>query len=295
MGAAGNSRPLERPAMRIGSNPLRNGEAPKHLPGQIAAVITYLPNQDGYFHRRLEVIKACLLSMRQFSGVPVMVWDNGSCPALRDWLRDVYKPDYLMLSPNVGKQSARRAMVGMFAPETIIGVTDDDMLFYPGWWDESVKLLTGFPNVGLVSAWPSRMAFDWATSSAMHWAADNAEIETGHFITQQEETDYAVSVGIPVGEHLQRVAPRYDIRLRYNGLTAYATGQHCQFIARAGVIMPYCLYTPYAMGGERSFDEAIDNDGLLRLTTTKRLARHMGNEPILDDKLHTELVEMGLL
>jgi len=31
------------------------------------------------------------------------------------------------------------------------------------------------------------------------------------------------------------------------------------------------------------------------LTTTTRLARHMGNEPILDDKLHTELVEMGLL
>ena len=281
--------------MRIGSNPLRNGEAPKHLPAEIAAVITYLPNQDGYFQRRLDVIKACLRSMRDGANVPVMVWDNGSCPALRDWLRDDYRPDILILSHNVGKQSARRAMVGMFSPETIIGVTDDDMLFYPGWWDESVKLLKGFPNVGLVSAWPTRMAFDWATSSTTAWAADNAEIETGHYITQQEETDYATSVGVPVGEHLQRVASRYDIRIRYNGITAYATAQHCQFIAYAGRIMPYCWNTPYAMGGERSFDEAIDKDGLLRLTTTTRLARHMGNEPILDDKLHQELVEMGLL
>jgi len=46
MGVIGNSHPQKGPPMRIGSNPLRNEEAPKHLPAEIAAVITYLPNLE---------------------------------------------------------------------------------------------------------------------------------------------------------------------------------------------------------------------------------------------------------
>jgi hypothetical protein len=38
-----------------------------------------------------------------------------------------------------------------------------------------------------------------------------------------------------------------------------------------------------AMGDEKPFDWAVDNAGLLRLTTTERYTRHIGN--ILDDEL----------
>ena len=287
MGVIGNSHPQKGHAVRIGQNP--NKQAPASVfPPQLATVTTHLPKAVGYHEWRLGIVQASLITMRRYSGVPVMVWDNGSCDELRAWLINDYKPDYLILSPNVGKQSARRAMAGMLPPETIVGFTDDDMLFYPSWWSASLDLLTGYPNVGAVSAWANRVSFDWGTKSALDWAAKSgAKVERGHFIPTAHEADYATSVGLAVGEHLSRVAPRQDIRITYNGLTAYAQAQHCQFICYANRILPHCDYTETAMGGERIFDDKIDAAGLLRLATTERFARHMGN--VIDDKLEAEL------
>ena len=265
------------------------------FPPMLATVTTHLPNLTGYHAGRLEVVRVCLESMRRTSGLPVMVWDNGSCKELTNWLVNEFKPEYLILSPNVGKMSARRAMCGMFPPETIAGFTDDDMLFYPGWFEESLKLLTSFPNAGAVSAWPIRISFDWATSSTIKWAKENALLETGRWIPITDEIEYAKSVGISPNEHVQRVASRYDCRVIYKGLTAYATAQHCQFIAYVGRILPYCDYSEIAMKQESRFDSALDDNGLLRLTTIKKMSFHMGNDIQNDIQLKREIAEMGLL
>ena len=99
--------------MRIGHNPLRASTVDE-LPTRIMSVITHLPNRQGYHQHRLDVIKACLESMRFGApGIPVMVWDNGSCAELTDWLREEYKPETLILSPNIGKSNARVALFRM--------------------------------------------------------------------------------------------------------------------------------------------------------------------------------------
>jgi len=276
-------------------NPLKKDGLAEVFPQHLATVTTHLPSLTGYHAGRLEVVRVCLESMRRTSGLPVMVWDNGSCAELRDWLINEYKPEYLILSPNVGKQSARRAMCGMLPPETISGFSDDDMLFYPGWFEESLKLLEGFPNVAAVSAWPVRIMFDWAINSTVKWAKENALFETGRFIPIPDEIEYAKSVGIAPNEHIQRVASRYDCRVTYKGLTAYTSAQHCQFIAYAGRILPYCDFTADAMKKEAAFDSLLDDNECLRLTTIKRMSFHMGNDIKNDIQLRREIAEMGLL
>lgn len=278
--------------MRRGNNPLFRANAPESIPHVIATVITHLPILSGYHARRMEIVQACLTSMRKFSGAAVLVWDNGSCEALRGWLREAYQPDYLMLSPNIGKQAARAAIARMLPGETIAGFADDDMLFFPGWLDAHLALLRGFPNVAVVSGWPVRDAFGWGIESTVQWAENNATIERGKFLLDLEEDDYAVSVGLDPADHRRRTAEIQDIRISHGTLTAYAQAQHCQFVGRAGVIRIFAHDNGMCLGGERAFDELIDQAGMLRLTTTKRYTLHMGN--IIDDGLARTIKELGL-
>jgi len=70
-------------------------------------------------------------------------------------------------------------------------------------------------------------------------------------------------------------------------MTCYASAQHCQFITRAGVIGKYFHWSDQAMLGQKELDERVDAGGYLRLTTSTRLALHMGN--VIDDELRERI------
>jgi len=258
------------------------------------AVITHLPNRFGYHLHRLDVIKACLESMRFGApGIPVMVWDNGSCSDITDWLRDEYKPETLILSGNIGKSSARAALFRMVRPDAIMALSDDDMLFYPGWFDACQNLLETFPDVGKVSCFPVRTQGRWGCSYTKEWAEKNSKLEKGIFVTEEEERDFCTSVEREYEWHLGYAKDDIDHRVTYKGIQAYCYAHHCQFMARAGVIVPFLERTTDAMANEKPFDNAVNDAGLLQLTTAKRYSRHIGN--MMDHKVITDMIGMGLL
>ena len=279
--------------MRIGHNPLRASTVDE-LPTRIMAVITHLPNRYGYHRHRLDVIKACLESMRFGAhGIPVMVWDNGSCNDLTDWLRDEYEPETLILSPNVGKSSARAALFRMVRTDAIMSLSDDDMLFYPGWFDACQKLLETFPEVGKVSCYPVRTQGRWGCSVTKEWAEKYGKLEKGIFVTEEEERDFCASVERDYDWHLGYAKDDIDHRVTYKGLQAYCYAHHCQFMARAGVIVPFLERTNDAMANEKPFDNSVNDAGLLQLTTAERYSRHIGN--MMDHKVISDMIGMGLL
>ena len=252
----------------------------------ISAVITHLPSESGYHAQRFEVMRCSLETMRKNAGVDcqTLVWDNGSFPKWTNWLRYEYKPDYLILSQNVGKSIARASLIRMLPPETILNVSDDDMFYYPNWFKHQIKVLEIYPNVGLVSGWPVRTQFRFANQSTIKWGEENKCLDYGRFITEQEERDFCTSIGREYENfHVEYTKDDLDARLIYKGVKAYATGHHCQFVCKAGVLAPYTDFHKAAMLSERPFEQKVDNAGLLRLTTCARLTRHIGN--ILDDDL----------
>ena len=269
--------------MRKGRNPLTYSKA-YPLPSIVACAITHLPNLEGYHANRLEVIQTCLHTMRNNAerDIPIFVWDNGSGPELREWLLYEYKPEFLTLSPNIGKASARSAIVRTFPPDTVVCISDGDMYFHPGWLEPQLKLLNGFPNVGIVSGYPVRTQFRWGIHSTVEWAKNNAKIQIGRFILDEWDRDFCISVGRDYQEHRLESRNDQDVLIEYNGMKAYATAHHCQFIARAGTIDYIVQWDGQAMGNERKFDKVVDKEGYLRLTTTERLTQHMGN--ILDEE-----------
>ena len=274
--------------MRIGTNPNRNNGADKFLP-VVFAVVTHLPNQEGYHKDRLEVIQACLNTMRDGAKVPhtFMVWDNGSCAALTDWLQWSFKPDVLMLSGNIGKTAARAAMIRMLPPGTVVAYSDDDILYYPGWLEPQLELLEHFPDVSVVTGYPVRTAFRWGVENTIAWAKKNGKVKKGQLIPREWEDDFCVSIGREPEWHADYTKDDVDYRVTYKGKQAYLTAHHCQFVGYSDFIAPHLFYDDAAMGDEKPFDIAMDKAGL-RLATVERHTRHIGNK--LDEKVRQELM-----
>ena len=278
--------------MREGTNPLRSATVKPYAPIVVSA-ITHLPNQEGYHRHRFDVIRASLETMRANAGMncEILVWDNGSCSNLKGWLINNYRPDHLIFSRNMGKSIARASIVRMLPTDRIVGVADDDMFYYPDWLKKQVEVLNIYPNVGTVSGWPVRTQFRFHNSATVEWGKRKARMAVGKFISPEEDKDFCDSIGRDYEKHIAPYNRKtglgsksdMDTRLIYKDVKTYATGHHAQWIGIAGIVSPFLTYTAEAMANERPFEKAINDAGLLRLTTFERTSRHIGN--ILDDRL----------
>jgi glycosyltransferase involved in cell wall biosynthesis len=271
--------------MRIGANPLRNAEVTTYAP-LVLAVVTHLPNTLGYHEHRLEVIKTCIESMRK-SAPPhsLIIWDNGSCEALKTWIRYI-KPDVFVESANVGKSNARTSIFRMVPPETVVAMSDDDILYYPGWFEAEYEIMRTFPNVACVTGNPIRTSFRWGCENTIEWMKKQGILEVGRFIPDQYERDFCISIGRDPHVHKKNTVNDVDYRGKYNGVYAYATGHHCQFVSVAGRVLPAMHFDNQAMADEKPFDVALDKIGL-RLSTVKRYSRHIGN--VIHDELRKDI------
>ena len=277
--------------MRIGSNP-SIGKELRDYPRLVVSAIVHLPHMSGYHAHRLDVVKTSLRLMveRMNRDAFVQIWDNGSCAEMRRWLENEFKPDMLIQSRNVGKQNARTAIFGMWPADTVIACADDDIFYYPDWLNPQLELLNHFPNVGVVSGYPCRTSFRWGNKKTIAWARKNAEVRTGRFLPDEWERDFAISIGRDPEMHMgDYTAKDVDTIIKYRGREAYATSHHCQFVGVAGKVLPCTKFVNRLMGSESNFDVAIDDAGLLRLCTTERLTRHIGN--VLDNKFVEKIKE----
>ena len=261
---------------RIGMNPNRQAQA-ERFTNTVLTCVTHLPHQNGYHANRLEVIQTCLETMRWNANgdYTVIVWDNGSCDELRDWLRNKYIPDVLIESINIGKTQARLNLAMMLGGRTM-AYTDDDILFMPNWLSPQLDLLHNYPNVAAVTGYLVRTAFRWGVENTIKWASTHGKMTAGRFIPSEWERDFAISIGRDPQAHEEMTRNDIDYKVEYNGRTAYLTSHHCQFVAHASAVVLASQRDASAMGDEKPFDVALDKLGL-RLATTERLTRHIGN------------------
>jgi hypothetical protein len=270
--------------MRIGNNPLRFKPAPYEFKPVVCLVVVHLPDDDdtGYHAHRMDVVKTCLTTMRNGAkrDHTFFVWDNGSSIWFREWLEFEFKPDMLMLSPNIGKNPARASAIQMLPLGTIVAYSDDDIFYYDNWLTPQIDLLNHFPNVACVSGYPVRTQFRWGVENTLKWARENAKVKQGRFIPTEWEKDFCVSIERDWQYHLDYTEKDIDFKIIYEGKEAYATAHHCQFIGYAVNILPALHHDNLAMSDEKRFDTEMDRHGL-RLCTTQRYARHIGN--VLDD------------
>ena len=273
--------------MRVGQNPAKSiyeVAQPKDLS---IIVGNFIPMLAGYHTQSLEVLKACLESIRANTDVPfdLMVFDNHSCPEVRSYLVEELAADriqYLVLSDtNIGKIGAWNYMFGA-AQGKYITFADADIWFRPGWYQDAMEIYTAFPNVGMVTGRPVRNPAEVLTAS-QEWGRQHNVLQEGIFMKWEHFLEHAISLGWDEARASEDYHAGKDYLLEYGGKQALIGAGHFQFIVPRPVlqkILPLPSGAP--MRGERILDRAINDLGYLRLTSTEAFVRHMGNQ--MDDR-----------
>jgi hypothetical protein len=292
--------------MRKGQNPAKFVKEVAKPERITAAVLNYVPFLSGFYAEALDVLKASLESMRNEPGLPfdLMVFDNGSCPEVRDFLvgeKEAGRIQYLILSEkNMGKGGAWNVILAG-APGEIIAYADSDILYYPGWLSRSVELLETFPSVGMVTGRPFRTNPEFHTATR-EWAQQNATLEEGCFIPWEKFWEFNRSLGQDEAENRKVYAETKDYRVSLRAsvpqrakqsplepetaalqeqqlaVTAYAGASHWQFVAYKSTLaqfLPFDMDKP--MGQVRQLDQRMNERGLLRLMVSDPLVMNLSN------------------
>jgi glycosyltransferase involved in cell wall biosynthesis len=279
--------------MRKGQNPAKFVKEVAKPQRITVAVLNYVPFLSGFYAEALDVLKVSLESMRNEPGLPfdLLVFDNGSCPEVRDYLvseKEAGRIQYLILSEkNMGKGGAWNVILAG-APGEIIAYADSDILYYPGWLARSVELLETFPNVGMVTARPFRTNSDFHTATRA-WAEKNASLEEGQFIPWETFWEFNRSLGQDEAENRKIYAETVDYRLSLRAAgrvapqarietTAYAGASHWQFVAYKSVLaqfLPFDMDKP--MGQVKQLDQRMNAAGYLRLMVSDPLVMNLSN------------------
>jgi hypothetical protein len=270
--------------MRIGQNPAKFVKEVAKPARITVAVLNYIPFMSGFYAQMLDVLKACLDSIRESADLPydLLVFDNASCEEVRQYLVDEHQSgriQYLLLSEkNLGKGGAWNIILSG-APGEIVAYTDNDCHFYKGWLSRSVEILETYPNVGMVTARPFHTKPEIYTST-LRWAeqTEDAVLNCGQHIPWEVYRDFDLSLG----QQEDEIRARYDTtdywQIKYRGLPVVVGASHYQFMAYKSVLsqfLPFDMDRP--MGQVKQLDERINAQGYLRLMTAEALMMNMSN------------------
>ncbi len=284
---------------RIGMNPSR-GQSTDYKPAKISLVmLTYIPNDIGYFEKRFEVMRTSLESYIQNTSVPhdLIVFDNNSNAKVVDYLkemRDKGKIDYLILSNrNIGKMGALQ-IAFRAAPGEIIAYSDDDVFFLPGWLERHLEVLETYPKVGMVTGLYIRLHMKEGIGSVLKFVEEeNVEIRRGDLISKDLQLHYIDNTGRTWEQYQKETAGLEDMVLTYKGVTTLASAGHYQFVARKDVILQALpgVWQNQLMGKMRELDLQVDLMGYLRLCTHPATVRLLGN--VINPEMAKQINQYG--
>lgn len=270
--------------MRVGQNPAKFVKEVAKPARVTVAILTYIPFQSGFYAETLNVLKVTLNSLHASTSTPfdLLVFDNGSCPEVKDYLLGEQRAgriQFLLLSEkNLGKGGAWNFILAG-APGEIIAYADSDVLFLPGWLERSLEILDTYPRVGMVTSRPFRTKEEFFTAT-LDWAKSTPEVELteGQLIPYETFAEFNRSLGAEEAEIRRSYEATYDIRVTYRGVTAQLGASHWQFVAEKAVLeqfLPFDMSRP--MGQVRQLDERMNAAGLLRLMVPDPLVLNMSN------------------
>lgn len=282
-------------------------------------LLTHAPSLVGYHAEALDILRLAVLSARAHAGEPVavMVVDNGSCAEVRDWLvrsADDGTIDHLVLNArNLGKVTAVSQIL-LGAPTGDVVYADGDLRFLPGWVGPMTRIAGAFPRVGVVGGTPP-LPVAGIVSEAGSTSAGSTDagapipvdprladlvVRTDLTLDEQYLREMLADTGhegARLEAALERELAGRSTLLRSpgaDGVEAILGATHAQYLVTAelrGLLSPRVGHLALASAEDEDLDRHLDESGLLRLSVTSPVYRHVGNR--LDAADRDELARLS--
>ncbi len=277
---------------RIGRHPLKiKGLQDENLHQALTVgTIVHIPQLDGYWKYSFDVLKSFFAGLFSTVKSPfdMMVFDNGSCEEVREYLTGRFAANdiqTLILSTTNLKKLAALEVILAAAKGDDVAYADCDVRFFEGWLEESLRVFEAFPQAGRVTSSPIAGGdvserFEHAIEAAS--MIGGVEVDTGELIPTEYIRAHALSLGQSMDEYRQRFVNRCDVRISRGGTSAYFSGADFQFtISREALrkVLPLepgpaeyydPIYSPV-------LEKKLEDAGFWILSTEKYLVHHMGN------------------
>ena len=248
-------------------------------------VVVYIPELTGYYQNILQVFKLCLESIiiTKSEYCAITVVNNASCKEVFDFLEYSFRSgkidSVIHHKENIGKIDA---LIGAArgARESLITMTDVDILFKMGWQENIENIFKNIKNVGSVSPISVRKSINYGTSSTLKKILF-CKVKFSLKPIPQNFEDY--------NRYLQSINWSQEINndklwpvIEENGVKAILGSGHQVLTIRREILFKTVPTVPSLtlVGGHSEFDyvdEPINKAGGMRLATYTNFAYHMGN------------------
>jgi hypothetical protein len=240
---------------------------------------------DGYYKNIFEVFKLCLESASATinSNCAITIVNNACCVEVTDFLNKKFKnkeiDTVIHHSENIGKMDA---LIGAAkgSRETLITLSDVDILFKFGWQQEVEKIFVSMKNVGSVSPISVRKSMRYGTTSTLeNIFLNKVRLNFTPITANFEDYNlYLKSINWKVEQDRNLKWPVAE----QNGVMAILGSGH-QIMTLNKLIFHTAVPVDPSLtlvGNKSEFtycDEPIDIAGGMRLATYNNYAYHMGN------------------
>jgi len=242
------------------------------------AMVVCIPFEMGYFKDRFEILKLSLSSLYKNNSqdTDVFVLDNGSCEKVRDYLRDESDSGrithLIRINQNVGIGNAKNIIFSAIQ-SPIIAYSDDDVFFHPNWLSQSLKIITEFPNVGMVTGCPTTFSQKNLDATKRFMLSSDVRL-TKNSWNENWDKQYMTSLG---SMHIGIDCPKPPL-ITYKGILAFPVCNHFQYLIKKEIAKDLDLSSDNLISDiTPALDEKLDSLGYLRLATNDIFVEHLGN------------------
>ncbi|MFK8060229.1 MAG: glycosyltransferase family A protein [Polaribacter sp.] len=273
--------------MRIGINPEKNNKELDIVNYHRIIIPVYIPHFNDYFKDALEVFKLCLesLLLTVHTKTRITIYNNNSHQKVKDYIDKKYEDSFLIdqvfhSKENVGKVNAILA-ASKGNLETLITITDADVLFKNGWQKACEDIFINFPEAGMVSPVPlSKLMYAHAANN-WYYGFFKGKLSFQKVLDSEAMHKFDVSLGNDKLQYNNNHLENYLVLKNKNKDEAVmGCGHFVATLKRAvfdkGSNEP--AFIKIVGGVENKFIDNPNEDlGFLRLATKENLAFHMGN------------------
>ena len=204
-------------------------------------LLTYIPNNIGYYKERLNILKITLDSLLTNTNknlYDLIVLNNSNYAKSTSLLKNYYnqkKIDLLVnANENLGVINGMNLLFNI-APGEIICSIQDDVFFEKNWLEESMKIIKNFPKVGYVSTIPCRSN---QNKKNLNLCKKNFKNLKNKKIIWQKDWDklYAQSVGINEKEFIKKNKLQFKTGYEIKNTIALPVSSHVVTIIKKRVL-----------------------------------------------------------